>query len=143
MGLNLDKRCTVFVYGTLMRGFGNERVIAGFPHENYPATVTGVEMYDVGYFPAMVKGDHTYQGELVVFDLSCDRTHLFQRMDMLEGYREHDPESSMYVRAPIDVEVDGELIETEVYLWNRETGGLHWIDPDVFPDYRSYCSTRR
>lgn len=134
-----DGKTTMFVYGTLMKDFGNERVISMFPHENYKAKVSGVEMYSVhGAFPALVKGDHEYFGELVVFADDVEHDALFRNMDGLEGYRASNPESSMYLRVPVTVEVDGEMVDTEVYLWNRPTSDLWYIDPSIYSSYRDF-----
>ena len=141
---NLDERTTCFVYGTLMKGFGNERVIANFPHENVPARISGVEMFDVGGFPALVAGESAYDGELLVFGEEFDHDTIFGNMDRLEGYREDLPEErSMYLRRPVVVTLeDGTNVETVVYLWNRGTGGLRPIPADQFTGYREYLQAK-
>ena len=138
-----DGKTTMFVYGTLMKDFGNERVISMFPHENYKAKVSNKEMYSVhGAFPALVEGNHEYFGELIVFGDGVDHDHLYDNMDHLEGYRASDPASSMYLRVPVTVEVDGEQVNTEVYLWNRPTDNLWYIDPEKYPSYREFVAER-
>ena len=137
--MNFSNRLTVFTYGTLMQGFPNERVIEGFPHENYTATVKDMELYDVGSFPAMVRGNNTYVGELVVFDASVNKEILYRNMDYLEGYRKNDPVNSLYRREPVTVYLsDGSSVETEVYLWNHSTDRLKYIDPNEYSGYRDY-----
>lgn len=143
MAIDLNGRCSVFVYGTLMKDFGNERVIANFPHENYSAKIEGVEMYDVGGFPALVKGEHSYLGELVVFDASVNPQALYSNMDMLEGYHANSPDNSLYLRLPVSIDVDGQQVETEVYLWNRDVSRLRYIDPEIYPSYREYVEEKR
>lgn len=138
-----DGKTTMFVYGTLMKDFGNERVISMFPHENYKAKASGFDMFNVGGFPALVKGSQDYFGELIVFGDDVEHDALFRNMDGLEGYRPSDPERSMYLRVPITVEVDGEQVETEVYLWNRPTGSLEPIPADRYASYREFVAERR
>ena len=140
--MDLSGKKHVFVYGTLMKGMGNEHVIASFPHENFPATVSNVDMFNVGSFPALVKGTHSYHGELVVFDPSVDETMLYAYMDRLEGYHKDRESESMYLRVPITVCVNGEQVETEVYLWNYSLNGLKFIDPAMFKSYREFVAAR-
>jgi len=139
MSIELHENCTVFVYGTLMQGFGNERVISDFPHRNYPARIDNVEMYNVGGFPALLHGEHSYYGELVVFDPSVDRDALYRSMDRLEGYHSDYPQGSMYIREPVTVCCEGSTVVTEVYIWNRSTSGLAYIDPQKYSNYRDFC----
>lgn len=134
---------TAFVYGTLMNGFWNERVIHYFPHKNYAATINDVEMYNVGGFPAIVRGTHSYVGELVVFDDSVDVDALYASMDRLEGYHESNPSGSMYLREPVTVYVDGVPVETEAYFWNRSYTNLTYIDPEKFSGYRDFVENGR
>ena len=93
---------TIFVYGTLMKGLGNERVIDGFPHSNERVKVSGYDMYNVGGFPALVEGTHDYYGELITFDESVNPASLYYSMDRLEGYNKNSPATSMYLRKPIE-----------------------------------------
>ena len=136
--MDFMNRITVFTYGTLMKGFSNEGVISMFPHENYPAIVRNVEMFDVGNFPALIKGDHSYEGELIVFDPEVKAAQLYAKMDYLEGYRKSDPKNSLYIRDKITVSLAGDLIDTEVYFWNRSCDDLVYIDPNKFTGYRDY-----
>lgn len=136
--MDFTGKTTVFTYGTLMKGFPNECVIDSFPHDNYTAVVNNMELYDVGHFPAMVAGKHTYKGELIVFDDSVNKELLYRNMDYLEGYRKNDPAKSLYIREPVTVYVDGEPVETEVYLWNHPTDILSYIDPEKYSGYRDY-----
>ena len=136
--MDFTGKTTVFTYGTLMRGFHNEIVIDGFPHENFTATVKNMDLYDVGRFPAMVKGTKDVVGELIVFDDSVNKSHLYSNMDHLEGYNSQNPETSLYVREPVTVYVDGVPVETEVYLWNRPCDNLLPIDLEKYSGYREY-----
>ena len=136
--MDLTGKVSIFVYGTLMRGFPNEIVISSFPHEVFPVKIKDVELYDVGNFPAMVKGKHSYEGELVVFDSSLDPKKIYANMDRLEGYNKYDPLNSLYVRKPVTVYVGDELVETEAYFWNLSTSKLSYIDPEKYSGYREY-----
>ncbi len=73
-------RC--FVYGTLMRGEANHRLLRGSLFVGVAKTVRGFCLFDHGYFPAMVRmGDGVVSGE--VFEIT-DET--LRALDRLEGY---------------------------------------------------------
>ena len=133
------KQATIFVYGTLMEGMGNDRIIWDFPRKHERVQVEGYDMYNVGGFPALVHGTGKYFGELITFGETVDRSDLYHRMDRLEGYDQSHPNQSLYIREPITVyKEDGESIETEVYIWNRGVSDLTYIDPKVYSDYRQF-----
>jgi gamma-glutamylcyclotransferase (GGCT)/AIG2-like uncharacterized protein YtfP len=56
-----------FVYGTLMRGFGNHDLVAKLLKRVEPAAVSGVRLlhFKGGGFPAMLTGGHSVLGELL------------------------------------------------------------------------------
>lgn len=105
----------LFCFGTLKSGYGNNRLLEG--HELLgSATLHGYKMYysgGRGSFPVIVpsEGD-AVRGEL--WDIGDDKNTL-QNLDWLEGYREHNPQSSMYIRTPVQVNHD---VECETYVWN-------------------------
>lgn len=141
--LDYKGNVTAFVYGTLMRGFPNERVIMDLPHDVYEAEIRGAELYDVGSFPAMVFGKESYKGEFIVFDSSLDPDFVHMRMDRLEGYRKDSPESSLYLREKVTVYVDGKPVETEAYIWNHSCADLVYIDPKKYSGYKEYIQDKR
>jgi gamma-glutamylaminecyclotransferase len=72
----------LFVYGTLMRGEANHRLLRGSQFIGTAKTVRGFSLFDHGYFPAMVRmGDSIVSGE--VFEIT-DET--LRALDRLEGY---------------------------------------------------------
>lgn len=71
---------TVFVYGSLMRDFGNHRLLKDsvFIGE---AHMQGLELYSLGGFPGAVDGDGSIYGEMYEVDEPT-----LARLDMLEGH---------------------------------------------------------
>lgn len=70
----------LMVYGTLKRGFGNNRLIEGAPFIA-DATIRGT-MYSMGGFPAVsLHGDTDVHGE--IFDVTDEQ---LARCDQLEGH---------------------------------------------------------
>ncbi|QDP56973.1 MAG: hypothetical protein Unbinned2691contig1000_47 [Prokaryotic dsDNA virus sp.] len=73
---------TALVYGTLRPGNG-ERV-----------TVSGFKMFNIGWFPGIVRGD----GEIVCERVEVKDDEHLASLDRYEGYSEENPESSLYTR---------------------------------------------
>ena len=87
----------VAVYGTLKQGFGNHRLLQ---HCTKVGTVDleGWDMYSLGGFPAVCKGNGTILAEVYeVEDLAT-----MVALDRLEGYRAKDEASSFYLRRTVD-----------------------------------------
>ena len=134
----------VFTYGTLMSGMPNNYWLDNFTFDSYPAIIKGYDMYDVGGFPALVKGrkDNSYEGELLLFD---EKNHSFENivshLDILEGCRNNDP-SSLYLRELVKVKnkLDKKNYSASVYIWNRPYSSLRPIS-DL--SYRIYKGLER
>ena len=106
----------VFVYGTLMEGESNHRFL-----ENSTclgkATVEGYDMYDVGWYPAIVPGDSLIVGELYSVPLED-----IASIDMLEG------EGSLYAKRCETVTMfDGSKSLASVYVYLGDVSGLERI----------------
>ena len=84
----------VFVYGTLRRGRGNYQRLLTTSEWLGEHVVSGWDMYDLGAFPAVIRGTGDVTGD--VFRVS---PATFNRLDMLEGYpRFYDRE---LIRTPV------------------------------------------
>jgi gamma-glutamylcyclotransferase (GGCT)/AIG2-like uncharacterized protein YtfP len=71
----------LFVYGTLKRGFANERELAHAVFERVAATAPGHALYDLGAYPALVlEGSGVVQGEVYRVPVSA-----LARLDEFEG----------------------------------------------------------
>lgn len=103
----------VFVYGTLMSGEANEHYL-----ENSvclgSAFIEGYDMYDVGWYPAIIQGDNMIIGELY----QVSKTD-FPSIDMLEG------EGNLYIKRCERVTyADGKTVFAFVYVYNGDCSGL-------------------
>jgi gamma-glutamylcyclotransferase (GGCT)/AIG2-like uncharacterized protein YtfP len=113
----IRRRCSikhlVFVYGTLKSGFHNHFLLEGSEFRG-PASVQG-KLYVAGlpYFKR-AHGAIT-RGELYLVD---DTT--LERLDRLEGYREHNPETSFYNRVKVQYQ-HGHLPDDDT------GGGEAWV----------------
>lgn len=120
-----DDKSYVFVYGTLLKGFGNhEHLLARDPIHS-DCFIVG-RMVSLGGFPGAIDidvADRHIKGEVyevTPFDL--------KRLDRLEGYRGPDSQDNMYNRVLVDVIINlpggGEQILEEVYTyeWNNKYG---------------------
>jgi gamma-glutamylaminecyclotransferase len=95
------KEHLVFVYGTLMRGEINHRLLATARLVAEAQTEPCFELFDLGHFPAMSAGGQTVvRGEIYAVD---DQTLV--RLDRLEGHPE------LYQRTPIRL-ANGQEVQT-------------------------------
>jgi gamma-glutamylaminecyclotransferase len=115
-----DKMTTVFVYGTLKKGFGNNRLLTTSEFVGHATTVGNFLMLDGG-FPVVLEAaddgstsNRQVRGE--VYEVDCAT---LKRLDRLES------KGTMYDREIVHVRVDGraEKIEANIYIgcdqWRR------------------------
>lgn len=134
----------VFVYGTLKKDFYNHRFLEGKYDGMEEGQILG-EMYNTGYFPAVVTGLNEVSGE--IYYIKADEyIGVMKNLDGLEGYSEGRPaKDCMYIRKTINVRTNNmEIVECWVYIWNRGFKGLTPIEghprvfrkEDIGKDYR-------
>lgn len=112
------------VYGTLRKGYGNHRLLKNSKYLGTEKTTPNYEMYNVGWFPALVPGNES----VVIEVYEVDDPHTMASLDRLEGANRSNPERGMY-RA--------ETIETshgiaDIYIWNSSVSGLKKIESGDF-----------
>lgn len=99
-------RVRVFVYGSLLAGEPNHRVLTGAALVGAAVTTPAFTMHDLGAFPGLVAdGEQAVAGEVYEVDGAA-----LARLDRLEGH------PSFYRRTPITL-ADGAEVET--YLLTR------------------------
>lgn len=112
----------VFFYGTLMAGFDRRRRAGIDEKLTYRGrgSVRG-SLFDLGIYPAAVPASEgVIWGE--VYEMS-DPTAVLTALDDIEGYRQDDPDKSLYARAVADVTMpDGRVVEAWVYFYNAPLG---------------------
>lgn len=127
----------VFVYGTLMTGFGNHSRLLdhdGARYEGKARTAVNARLGDVGAFPAVTelrKGSCPVVGEVYTVD---DDT--LARLDMLEGV------PSLYTRQQVEVldEDDDSMGLAWIYVWGRDNETLPVIRSG---DWRAHNENQR
>ena len=69
----------MFVYGSLKKGFHNHHVISSsrFVKES---SIHGFKLFDLGYYPGIVKGSNTVCGELYIVNIET-----LVKLDLLES----------------------------------------------------------
>lgn len=120
----------LFVYGTLLPGQGLAEQLDGALRLG-PALLDGAELFDLGSFPGICPG----QGQVVGEVYGVDRG-LLSRLDNLEGYKQENPEESLFVRSQASVRLlaDRGRLDVEAYFYGRETRSR----PIHHGDYRRY-----
>jgi len=110
----LDK---FFVYGTLKVGGHFSTRFDRLRKSDEKAIIIGFDLYDLGSFPAITKGDGEVVGELHKYS---DPKEALAHMDMIEGYN-GDPDHDLYKRIIIPVTIKGgEQIDAWVYVFNNK-----------------------
>ena len=106
----------VFVYGTLMKGEANEHYLENSTCMG-PAVLEGHDMYNVGWYPAIIPGDGMVVGELYRVPLKD-----IPAIDMLEG------EGTLYTKKCETVTcADGKTYFALFYVYNGDCSGLERI----------------
>ena len=138
----LDNEVTdlLFVYGTLMRGFGREHFLESPQKSRYlgEGRVQGL-LYDVGEFPALVplpqdSGEEAWVTGEVFFLEQPDS--VLNTLDIIEGVNHHYPERGLFRRETWPVEFQGETRLMWLYVYNQPVDDLRRITSG---DYRTYC----
>ncbi len=109
MNANDQQLFRLFVYGTLIPGESNYRLIKRHVRSARPGHIEGV-LIDLGAFPALVAGDGIARGIVLELD---DKAMAIT--DQLEGYHPGDAHS-LYVRKEVMAQLDdGEQVKAWVY----------------------------
>lgn len=119
-GILPEKTELVFVYGSLLSGLGNNRVLGDSLCQGL-ATIEGYRMVSLGAFPGLVYGDEVSQGELYSVTAGT-----MARLDMLEG------DGEFYTRELTDTA----LGKAWVYVLPLERYGNH--NPVPSGDWKQY-----
>jgi len=124
----------IFVYGTLRLGHGANAAMRGAQHKCV-ATLSGARLYHLGGFPGLRFSDDS--SDVVVGDLyEVLDDSIYRRLDQYEGYRESQPETSLYLRQVTTVTTpEQEQVQAYVYVYNHDGGRLipsgDWNDQKV------------
>ena len=121
----------VFVYGTLKEGHGNNRLLRGCELVGQ-AIIRDHELRNCGFPIAVKSNTSSALGE--VWKIPEDiLSSTVANLDRLEGYRAHDPRSSMYTRETTQASLCSSLEDLEAsekvlvhyYLANPEYWDTH------------------
>jgi gamma-glutamylcyclotransferase (GGCT)/AIG2-like uncharacterized protein YtfP len=118
----------VFFYGTLMTPFNRTGRLNIDRHLVYRGRGTiAAALFDLGIYPAAVPDpEGRVWGE--VYEMTSPIVVL-RALDEIEGYRQSEPESSLYVRllTPVTLE-SGEMVNAWVYFYNAPLGRAERIE---------------
>ena len=130
---------TVFFYGTLMTGFDRRRR-AGIDDqlEFVGRGAISAELFDLGIYPAAIPApEGRVWGEMYRMK---DVPRALAGLDNIEGYRQDDPDRSLYTRAVVEVALtDGRMVPAWVYFYNAPLGRAERIPSG---DYLAHIKVR-
>ena len=129
----------VFFYGTLMAGFDRRRQ-AGIDDKLAYVGRGSIKaaLFDLGLYPAAVPApDRVVRGE--VYEVT-DPDAVLPALDAIEGYTPPQPDTSLYLRARVDVTLqDGAVRQAWVYFYNAPLGRARRIPSG---DYLEHIKAR-
>lgn len=106
----------VFVYGSLLQGFGNHVLLEDAEFVGESETEPKYDMVSLGGFPGVLEGGETaIKGEVYQVDDKIEA-----RLDCLEGVCHENPSRGLY-RKHEDTLIDGQ--EVTLYIYNGSRGG--------------------
>jgi gamma-glutamylcyclotransferase (GGCT)/AIG2-like uncharacterized protein YtfP len=129
----------VFFYGTLMAGFDRRRQAGIDDRLAYVGRGSiKAALFDLGLYPAAVPApDRVVSGE--VYEVT-DAQSVLPALDAIEGYSPLQPDTSLYLRAPVEVTLqDGAVGQAWVYFYNAPLGRARRIQSG---DYLEHIKAR-
>lgn len=125
-----DPITAFFVYGTLKQGECRETSWP-YPPTSVTAATTQGRLYDLGPYPALVRGEDTVVGELWTVTPEHLKSTL-RVLDRIEGYRP-DASTNLYEREVVECRPDdGAIHHAWTYFYSQElpADGEGWLNPD-------------
>lgn len=126
---------SVFFYGTLMTGF-DRRLRAGIENKLAFQGRGWIQaaLFDLGIYPAAVPASEgRVWGE--VYRMR-DTQAVLSALDDIEGYREGDPDRSLYTRQVVSATLEGGgQVPVWVYFYNAPLGGAQRIESGDYLDH--------
>lgn len=113
------KKHLVFVYGTLKRGYYNNRLLEGQEFVGEAITEPKYRLYDLGSFPGLVEDNE--KGKAIKGEVWRVDEKVIPRLDMLEGT------PHLYRREFIDIAGMDEKVQG--YIFNRSLDGCDECSP--------------
>lgn len=116
----------VFVYGTLKKGYPNERLL---PQPAVAATTQG-RLVDLGAFPGLLPGETTVAGEFVALD---EFDVPMEALDRLEGFSQLGAKGNLYERILAEVETAAGTRLAWIYRYTGLIGPGIPVSGSVWP----------
>ncbi|WXX18471.1 hypothetical protein TacPo2_16 [Pantoea bacteriophage TacPo2] len=128
----------VAVYGSLLSGLGNHRVMERARGEllGTGESVINIDMYSLGGFPSISLAHSEHKSTIRVEVYEVDDEGM-KPLNMLEGYR-GEGERNFYNRSLVDIKLDnGDVVEAFIYHIDEQQS-----TPVVDGDWREYLTKR-
>ena len=135
----MEEKLPIFVYGTLMSGFGNYmRLLHGHYTTTQKGCIHGFEMVSLGGFPMILNSELTDKvvcGELFWINQE-EYDQVLHNLDRLEGH------PSFYIRTKVPVIVGQDVCNAYVYVGSKDyTERKDTFNKVADGDWRKYVET--
>ncbi|WP_400164776.1 gamma-glutamylcyclotransferase family protein [Brevibacillus sp. TJ4] len=117
----MEKKLPIFVYGTLLGGWGNyAQYVQPYKHEVVPAEISGVVYHLPMGYPGLLPGSGQVRGNLLFF-APDDYDRALSGLDELETYYGPKDRRNEYERVAATARTaSGEEVEAYVYVYVDE-----------------------
>lgn len=134
---------SLFVYGTLRKGFHNAAYDYISKHFNWigEAKVKG-ELYDLGEYPAAIPTDEELfiKGELYELKEAGEFDWVIDQLDDYEGLNPEEGEVKLYTREPVQVFYNHQSAQAWIYWYNKDVTGKPLIASGDFFEATTFKS---
>jgi len=123
----------IFVYGTLLSGLPLSYILDNSDYLG-EAIAGGVDLYNLGDYPGIKKGDGAVIGELYYANNA-----ILEMLDTVEGYNSNNLNNSLYLRSEIKLIIPNISNKVFSYFYNLQVNNEMLIDNG---DYRNFLRPR-
>lgn len=114
---------TLFVYGSLKKGFYNHRLLKESTFIG-SGIISGYDLYDLGYYQGIKRGSGEVLGEIYEIDQET-----LKRVDVLES------EGYLYRRVPVEAKIEGDTVKAVTYVYNKSIDSSRRIEREWRDSY--------
>lgn len=132
-GITKHEKYPFFFYGTLRKGQQNYALLRGRTVAEKPAVVRDMDLYALGSYPLMVRGEGVVQGELMTIHSNW-YAETVKEIDFLEGHTPQITNKLLYQRELITVCLKNTAQEIQAWAYVGSLNCVQGITPQQVSD---------